>query len=87
MALYNAKRLMRITSPAVLPKISTSEVPSNHPHQTVFFDRVEIMDLATEIDDGAQPKPVTSKMPELSSITLTNKLYNSRLQNNRGDLQ
>lgn len=45
------------------------------------------MDLATEIDGGAQPKPVTSKMPELSSITLTNKLYNSRLQNNRGDLQ
>lgn len=54
---------MRITSPAVLPKISTSEVPSNHPHQTVFFDREEIIDLATEIDEGAQPAPVTSTMP------------------------
>ena len=79
LALYNQKRLMRITSPAVLPKISTSEVPSNHPHQTVFFDREEIMDLCTEIDEGAEPVPVTSTMPELSSITLKNKLYNTRL--------
>ena len=87
LALYNQKKLMRITSPAVLPKISTSEVPSNHPHQTVFFDRKEIMDLATEIDKGAQPAPVTSTMPELSSLILKNKLYNTRLQNNPQDLQ
>ena len=53
LALYNTKKLMRITSPAILPEISTSQVPSNHPHQTVFFDREEIMDLATEIDEGA----------------------------------
>lgn len=53
LALYNQKKLMRITSPAALPKISTSEVPSNHPHQTVFYDRCEIIDLATEIDEGA----------------------------------
>ena len=59
---------MRITSPAALPKISTSEVPSNHPHQTVFYDKEEIIDLATEIDEGAQPTPVTSNMPELSSL-------------------
>ena len=45
------------------------------------------MDLATEIDEGAQPAPVTSTMPELSSITLKNKLYNTRLQNNPEDLQ
>ena len=32
LALYNQKKLMRINSPAVLPKISTSEVASNHPH-------------------------------------------------------
>ena len=32
LSLYNQKRLMRITSPATLPKISTSDVPSNHPH-------------------------------------------------------
>lgn len=44
---------MRITSPAVLPKISTSDVPSNQPHQTVFFDREEIMDLCQEMDEGA----------------------------------
>ena len=86
LALYSQKRLMRITSPAVLPKISTSEVPSNHPHQTVFFDREEIMDLATEMDEGAQPCPVASKMPELSSLVLKNKLYNTRLRNNPDDL-
>ena len=32
LALYNQKKLMRITSPAVLPKISTSGIASNHPH-------------------------------------------------------
>ena len=31
--------------------------------------------------------PVTSKMPELSSLVLKNKLYNTRLQNNPEDLQ
>lgn len=45
------------------------------------------MDLAMEIDEGASPVPVTSSMPELSSITLKNKLYNNRLQNNPEDLQ
>lgn len=70
LALYGHKRLMKITSPATLPKISTTNIASNHPHQTVFYDRTEIMDLATEIDEGAQPAPVTSNMPELSAITL-----------------
>ena len=87
LALYNQKKLMQITSPAVLPKISTSEVPSNHPHQTVFFDRSEIIELADEIDQGAQPTPVTSNMPELSSLKLQNKLYNTRLKNKPEDLQ
>ena len=32
LALYNQKRLMRIKSPATLPKISSSDVASNHPH-------------------------------------------------------
>jgi len=53
LSLYNQKRLMRITSPAVLPKISTSDVASNHPHQTVFFDRKEVIDLSSEIEQGA----------------------------------
>ena len=87
LSLYGQKRLMRITSPAVLPKISTSDVPSNHPHQTVFFDREEIIDLAEEIDSGAQPTPVTSNMPELFQLKLQNKLYNTRLKNDRDDLQ
>lgn len=37
------------------------------------------MDLCTEIDEGAESVPVASTMPELSSITLKNKLYNTRL--------
>ena len=87
LALYSQKRLMRITSPAALPKISTSDVPSNHPHQTVFFDRAEIIDLASEIDHGAEPTPVTSNMPELHSLQFQNKLYNNRLKNEPQDLQ
>ena len=78
---------MRITSPAVLPKISTSGVASNHPHQTVFFDRTEIIDLATEIDEGVQEVEVVSSMPELSQLKLKNKLYNTRLKNKPEDLQ
>ena len=53
LALYQQKKLMRITSPAVLPKISTSDSASNHPKQSIFFEKVEIMDLAEEIDTGA----------------------------------
>ena len=45
------------------------------------------MDLATEIDEGAQPIVVQSEMPELSSLTLQNKLFNNRLKNDRNDLQ
>ena len=70
LSLHGQKRLMRITSPATLPKISTSDVPSNHPHQSIFFDKEDIMDLATEMDEGAQPIVVQSEMPELSSLTL-----------------
>ena len=87
LALYGHKRLMKITSPATLPKISTTNIASNHPHQTVFYDRSEIMDLATEIDEGAKPAPVTSNMPELSAITLQNKMYNTRMKNEKEDLQ
>lgn len=78
---------MRITSPAVLPKISTSDSASNHPKQSIFFDKVDVMDLAEEIDTGAQLVNVESEMPELSSITLKKKLYNTRIQNERQDLQ
>ena len=53
----------------------------------MFFDRIEIMDLATEIDNGAEPVPVVSNMPKLSSIELKNKLYNTRLRNTKENLQ
>ena len=53
----------------------------------MFYDREEIVDLATEIDQGAEPVTVDSNMPQLSSITLTNKLYNTRMKNEPGDLR
>jgi hypothetical protein len=87
LALYEQKRLMRIISPANLPKISTSESASNHPHQSMFYDREEITPLPEEINEGAKEANLDTSMPELSAITLKKKLYNTRLNNERGDLQ
>ena len=53
LALYD-KNLIQIISPANLPKISTHGSASNHPHQSIFFDKVEVMPLADEIAEGAQ---------------------------------
>ena len=54
----------------------------------MFFDKIEVMPLADEIDEGAQlNEHDNSEMPELYSISLDRKLYNSRMQNEKGDLQ
>ena len=45
------------------------------------------MDLPSEIEEGAVAAPCTSELPELFSLQLQNKLYNTRLQNQPGDLQ
>ena len=88
LALYD-KNLIQIISPANLPKISTHGSASNHPHQSIFFDKVEVMPLADEIAEGAQENDEhnNSDMPELYSISLNRKLYNSRMQNDKEDLQ
>ena len=54
----------------------------------MFFDEKEIINLTDEIDQGPVPRydDEDNKMPELSSIKLKNKLYNTRLQNNPADL-
>jgi len=52
LALYEQKQLLKIISPANLPKISTSESARNHPHQSIFYQKEELMDLAEEIDEG-----------------------------------
>lgn len=88
LALYN-QDLIQITSPANFPKISTNDSTQNHPHQSIFFDMADFMTLGQEINEGAQPFQSIrdSNIPELSSLTLKKKLYNTRLQNNPADLQ
>lgn len=80
--------MIPITSPANLPKISTHGSASNHPHQSIFFDKIEVQPLADEIAEGAQiQQHENSEQPELYSISLDRKLYNSRMQNEKEDLQ
>ena len=87
LALYD-KNMIPITSPANLPKISTHGSASNHPHQSIFFDKIEVQPLADEIAEGAQiVQHENSEQPELYSISLDRKLYNSRMQNEKEDLQ
>ena len=79
LALYD-KNLIQIISPANLPKISTYGSASNHPHQSIFFDKIDVMPLADEIEEGAQiQEHVNEDQPELYSISLDRKLYNSRM--------
>ena len=87
LALYD-KNLIQIISPANLPKISTHGIASNHPHQSIFFDREEVMPLADEIAEGAVLNECNNEeLPELYSISLDRKLYNSRMKNEKEDLQ
>lgn len=80
--------MIQITSPANFPKISTNDSTQNHPHQSIFFDNADFMTLGQEINEGAQMVTYRdSNIPELSSITLKKKLYNTRLQNKPEDLQ
>ena len=53
LALYD-KNMIPISSPANLPKISTFGSASNHPHQSIFFDKIDVQPLADEIGEGAQ---------------------------------
>ena len=86
LALYD-KNLIQIISPANLPKISTYGSASNHPHQSIFYDKVDIMPLADEIAEGAQIQEIdNADKPELYSISLDRKLYNSRMQNEKDEL-
>jgi len=80
---------VQIVSPAHFPKISTSESSSNHPYQSLFYDNRDIMSLDEEIQVGPGENLdnlEAPEMPELSSITLKKKLYNTRLRNAPQDL-
>jgi hypothetical protein len=89
LALYN-QDFFQIVSPAHFPKISTSESASNHPYQSIFYDNQEPMTLDEEIQAGPGENPdilMKLEMPEMSSISLKKKLYNTRLRNKKEDLQ
>jgi hypothetical protein len=77
-----------VVSPAHFPKISTSDNANNHPHQSIFYDKQYIPSLGEEIEAGAAAvEEPQFAMPELSSIKLKKKMYNSRMTNNKKDLQ
>ena len=80
LALYN-QDFFQVISPAHLPKISTSESTSNNPAQSIFYDAQEPMSLDEEIQAGPGENPDIQQkieMPELSSIQLKKRLYNTR---------
>lgn len=70
LSLYN-QDFFQIVSPAHFPKISTHESASNHPYQSIFYDRNEPMTLDEEIQAGPGQNPDLNQkleMPEMSSI-------------------
>ena len=72
LALYN-QDLIQIVSPAHYPPISTSESTMNHPNQSLFYDRTEIIKLDEEIEEGVdRPKEKigADRIPELFSMKL-----------------
>ena len=42
--LYNCEDAMKVESPANFPQISTHTSKSMHPHQSIFYDRQNILD-------------------------------------------
>ena len=52
LALYNAKEGMRVESPANFPIIGTHKANNMHPHQSVFYDRQNVLDEDDEDNGG-----------------------------------
>ncbi len=69
---------MRIVSPGHFPNIQKlNGNKQTHPHQSIFYDKMTYED----------PVDLQQHQPELSSLRLTKKLFNNRLQNNPEDLK
>lgn len=76
---------MRVESPATFPKISTNKTVSMHPHQSIFYDSQEVLD--EEIANNPEKKHLEEYgLPQLYSMKLEKKIYNSRLCNDFDNL-
>ena len=65
--LYNCDDAMKVESPAQYPEISTSKNKNMHPHQSIFYDRQNILDE----EDASNPmrsKNEEFNLPELYSM-------------------
>lgn len=85
MKLFNCTDPMRVESPATFPKISTAREKTMHPHQSIFYDTQDILDEEAA-RDPAKKRLEDMQLPELSSMQLDKKLYNSRLCNDFDNL-
>jgi len=84
MSLYNCNDPMRIESPAEYPKISTFKSPSMHPHQSIFYERQNVLDEGLLSEDPVKTQKSNNEefnLPELFSMQMNRKIQNTRLQN------
>jgi hypothetical protein len=85
MKLFNCTDPMRVESPAKFPKISTAKNVEMHPHQSIFYDTQETID--EEIKVNPEKKRLQEfGLPEVYSMQLDKKIYNSRLCNDFDNL-
>ena len=73
--LYNCQDPMRVESPAQYPKISTIRSVQLHPHQSIFYDRQNVLD---EESDPVKKRKNNEALglPELYSMQFNKKIYN-----------
>jgi hypothetical protein len=79
-SLYNTEEGMRVESPHSFPIITTHKANNMHPHQSIFYDRQNILD---EDDEDLKLKAEIEKfqLPELYSMKFNRKIFNNRLSN------
>ena len=82
MSLYNTEEGMRVESPHSFPIITTHKANNMHPHQSIFYERQNILD-----EDAMNDKDINQKdnerfqLPELYSMKFNRKIFNNRLSN------
>ena len=76
---------MKVESPAHFPQINTHTSKSMHPHQSIFYDRQNVLDEDTDKDSAAS-KNEEFGLPEIYSMQMNKKIYNNRLSNDYDNL-
>ena len=77
---------MRVESPANFPIIGTHKANNMHPHQSVFYDRQNLLDEEDEDNGGKVQKNEEFGLPTLYSMQFNKKIFNNRLQNDPENL-